>query len=200
MRMILSRRRDLVLLAIFVLTAIAVLTGVFRGKSEPAYHGKRLNYWLDQLQGTYPASLASFSVVSKGYRNPQEQESDQKLEKEALVAIHSLGTNCIPVLRERLRAKNSSIVRTTSRWMVNAGLKLGLLNDRNIPLSVEIRRGQALTAIAALAPLVDLDPLLPDLVAMSKDADSNVRITALFALKKIAPLEFEKLTEGKYPP
>lgn len=108
---------------------------------------------------------------------------DLKLEKEAYLAIHAIGTNCIPTLTLRLRLKDNPVRQKIIAWL----LKARLLDGRTRPLGPEIRRGQALTALLALAPLEDVDAIVPDLLVLSHDSDANARTTALFALQKIRP-------------
>src|ERR1043165_5624744 len=131
-----TRRRKTILL-VLAIVAVAFAYSLLRSR-EPSYHGKRLSYWLRQLQsfqGDYPA--------------------------EAMTAIRSIGTNAIPFLLEDLEAKDSEWKVKMNDWMADT------FSWRPSHVTANARRRMAASGFFALAPLAEpaipkLLPLLQD--------------------------------------
>ena len=193
-------KRTWALLIAALAACLAVLLIVLL-PSEPSYKGKRLGYWLDQLPATLISPSGAVAMMYPiSYNSAQEAQKDKdrvaQRMREAKEAVDTLGTNCLRTLVARLGSTDSRGQLLAERWAI----RLRLRDPSRIP-TAQTRRGQALTALARLdsrAVLMDsnrVKPILPDLLALTKNNDPGVRAAALHALRKVAPDEYQRLEE-----
>ena len=183
-------------LAVFLSVLVFILK-----PNEPSYKGKPLGYWLDHLPATLLITNgATAMMVPFSYKTAQEAQADEErrtqLMRDAKEAVDALGTNCFRTLVTRLGSTDSRAKLFAQRCAV----RLGLLNPRPWMDTAQIRRGQALTALARLDSRAKFmngrDKLIvPDLLALTKSNDPGVRAAALHALREIAPDEYRRLEE-----
>jgi hypothetical protein len=180
-------------LLIAALTAFLIVLVFILQPNEPAYKGKPLGYWLDQLPATLRSTNGAITQVYPIFYNTiQEGQTDEErvanLTREAKEAVDALGTNCLRTLVARLGCTDSRAKLFAQRW----ALRLGLLNPRRI-LTPETRRGQALTALGRMDSRAK--SIVPDLLALTKSNDSGVSAAARHALWSVAPNEYRRLEE-----
>ena len=109
--MIIARNKAFGAIYAALLTAIAVVICCCVPR-ERSYAGKPVSLWCDYLPFTdqMPAALGgSFARMYRSSTNQAEQARFRDLEKQALLAINTLGTNCLPELLSRLRQEYSSM-------------------------------------------------------------------------------------------
>jgi hypothetical protein len=140
---------------------------VFRNPSGPAYGGKSLSVWLDELANS-PLS----SVPPDLNRNASAREIHQ--------ALHAIGTNCIPTLLRMVRTRDSAIRRN-----------LVLLARRQSLVPVRWHTGVELHFQALLGFQVlgrSASPAADELTELAlHDPDPAVRHTAADALFWVEP-------------
>lgn len=195
-----KRTWSLLIAAVAVFLALLVF---FLRPTEPSYKGKRLGYWLDYLPATLLITNGgggTARMVPFSYKTAQDAQADEarrtQLMRDANEAIDALGTNCFRTLVARLGSTDSRASSFAYRWSVRLGLRKPRPNAW-----AEIRRGQALTALARLDSRAKFmngrDKLIvPDLLALTKHNNPGVRAAALHALREIAPDEYRRL-EGQ---
>ena len=156
---------------------------------EPSYEGKPFSYWLDQLPGTFLTGSGEYRRYPATYKTAAEGQADQErlkdLAQRARRAVSAIGPENLDVLVARLQWQDSRAKLTLQRWAVRVGLM-----RFPPPLSAQIRRGQALTAIVDLGHRAR--PIVPQLLALTKSADASVRLAAVHALERIAPDEYRE--------
>ena len=155
-----GKRRSIGLAAL-ILTAIGGIAWLLLCslESEPAYQGKRLSTWLDELDKEMPRS--NYSTTN----GP------------AAMAIQQIGTNAIPGLRRMLKAKD---------WRLKSGLidlasKQRVVRIHFTPTD-DLRRRAALAAFC-LGPRGS--PLLPDIMRLFRDRNYQDAFTVTEVLARI---------------
>lgn len=186
-----KKSRALLIAALAALLTILVL---ILKPGEPSYKGKRLGYWLDQLPATLRSTNgATAQMVPFSYNTVLEAQADEErrtqLMRGAKEAVDALGTNCLRTLVARLGSADSRAKLFAQRWAV----RLHLCSPRPPMDTAEIRRGQALTALARMDSRAKA--IVPDLIALTKNKDPGVRAASLYALWQVAPREYERLEE-----
>jgi hypothetical protein len=157
---------------------------------ERSYAGKPVSLWCDYLPFTdqLPAALGGkFARMYRSSTNQAEQARFRDLETQALLAINTLGTNCLPELLSRLR-KERSPIQFESRKLA---AKLGFIKRTEVD-NWHTRRTSALTGILELADRAKT--IAPELTALKGDADPWLSAAASYALKQIALSE-----TGRFP-
>jgi len=185
--MIIARRK------LFLATFIALLISTYlviclRSSSDRLYAGKSVSFWCDRLPYTDMID-GSFARKYRSATNPAEQDSLRDMEKQALLAITTLGTNCLPELLGRLRAVNSPLQFETKL----AAAKLGLMKQTEVR-NWHMRRMSALTGIVELGPAAR--DLVPELASLTDDADPWLSAAAGYALKQISPHQATNVHNG----
>lgn len=177
---------------------------------EPRYQGYQLSYWLEGLRPTMISSNhQTLGWASVKYRSVAAVRTWAEFEKErrqreelASTVIKNAGSECLPILLanltapERQRPSVSHRLRTSCRqWTYRWGLT-DFIPDRDDG-EVEVRRGQALTAIVLLGPRAA--PLIPQLsVIAAQEQDNAMTRAASFALFEIAPSEFRRVRSSGF--
>ncbi|MDB6040068.1 MAG: repeat-containing protein [Verrucomicrobiales bacterium] len=158
----LSSRAAIILLGIVVLGML--VWGCWR-QSDPWRHGKTLGAWLDQY---YDAS------TSPGRSSPQGAQHRE----EALAAIREMGTNAIPSLLWRVRARDSSAYKRFILLMRKQSfIKLDLRGEH--------LRNRADWGFSILGSIGK--PAIPELISLLRNDDRGVRCTAARCLGHIGP-------------
>jgi hypothetical protein len=152
------KRKYLLLTAVLALALLALPAWlVLRSPPEPAYNGKPLHFWLDQL------------VHSRMSGVPAILDTDKT--GEAQEAIRAIGANAIPTLLRMVRAHDSSIEHR---------LILLLYRQSVVPVPWRTdgeRRFQAMAAFAVLGRSANAAaPVLMDIAL--HDPDPAVRQSA----------------------
>ncbi len=191
-----------------VITVGAFALGVAAARAylrpgEPVYLGRRLDFWLSSLPCTMPAAAISggagggYLVGRPGtaWLSPEaartRRGSALKVEPEAFVAIERAGTNSLPTLLRRLRARETALERL-ARQLERRTVWIGLIPSESY--SADFRRWQAVTAllrlrdVGLLAPgSANLAALTPELRALSADPDQAINGVARFLLQQFDP-------------
>ncbi len=157
------RKRVQVALAMLVVALVGVIVWQVLREREPVYQGKRLSVWLERYdEGSYIAV------------------TQHLWKKEADEAVCQMGTNAIPVLLRRLRAKDSPF----RIWVVSVAQKQHVIKIKYTP--ARIRHREALDGMTALGADARR-AAVPALLECLNDDDGEVRRCADLALKQIDP-------------
>ena len=189
---------------------LVVLWGVLQWHHEPRYQGHQLSYWLEELHPTIIstnhetlgwASLRFRSVAAASAWMGFEKKRHQQ-EERALNAIKNAGPECLPILFANLtaparqRPSVSDKLRAASRRWTYEWHLVNSIPERDDG-AVEVRRGQALTAIVLLGPRAAM--LVPQLSLLAaQEHEDSVTRAASFALYEIAPSEFQRVRGPKF--
>jgi hypothetical protein len=159
--------------------------------AESSHKDKPFSYWVDQLPQTHVLTNQGMSFV-RIYKDPllsATNKSTLEIRDEALNAVRTIGRNELPYLVRQLGARNGSLQDTIVTW----ALKRRWLKPGQVQTAME-KRGKALTA------LVELDwratPIVPDLIRLCEDPDPDIRLTARYALQKVAPVKSKELQKA----
>jgi len=114
-------KRTWALLIAALAVFLAVLVFILQ-PNEPAYKGKPLSYWLDQLPATF-GSTSGATEVSPTFYNTAQREQQTQLIREAKDAVDALGTNCLQTLVTRLACADSRAKSFARGWAVRLGLR-----------------------------------------------------------------------------
>jgi len=184
-------------LVIFLVVLGAVLPAIvlilaFRPQ-EPLYAGQRLNFWIDQLPSTLVMTNGTLKMSPGEYTNAAEADADQaRIERLAAVtheALRNLTNQALPTLLHRLEIRDDSLVGAR---LIEWRVKLKLLKPTlQTARSGAFMRGQALTAILELG--YDAAPIVPDLMKMARSNDPGIRMSARYALEKLAPVKLRTI-------
>ena len=178
------------------LLAIAALVAGVLLRSEPAFEGKSLSYWLDQLPSI------DIGVDGRGeaiplpgwYQTFAEADADQSRVRsnitQACKALDTINTNDLSLLVARLQAKDSRAMSTVWDWAD----RMGIIHDAEIH-SAQFRCGQSLQALSYLGARAR--PVVPQLLDLTTNQDANTQLLAWSALERVAPDEFHA---QKHPP
>ncbi len=205
-----SNRHYTVALAVAALAVCLVaLWGTRQSHHEPRYQGHQLSYWLQESHPTIItanhetlgwASLRFRSAAAfNAWRDVERQRRQQ--EEQASKVLQNAGPECLTILLANLTAPvnrsptvSHRMSTTCRRWAFQWHL-VDSIPERDDP-EVEIRRGQALTAIALLGPrAARLAPELSPIAAQQRE--DPVTRAASFALYQIAPEEFQRIRSPK---
>src|SRR6266480_3605180 len=122
-------RRGITLLTSSVLSVLAAALFVLvRAHSSPTllYKGKPLAFWCDRLPFTaqFPIAIApdGFARCGASSSNPEEERRFRKMEQQSLLAIATLGTNCLPELLKCFREKTSPLASKIRYQAARIGL------------------------------------------------------------------------------
>jgi hypothetical protein len=109
-------------------------------------------------------------------------------------AVIEMGTRALPTLLQRLRTRERHTTRldqTLHGWLVRMQLMEPALPPA---LAVQIKRGQAVTALIRLGDTVK--PALPAVVKLAKDdPDPGVRASACEVLRRLSPADYATVAE-----
>jgi len=157
------RKRHRILLALLGVGIAGLIASQGLREREPVYQGKPLSVWLERYdEGDYVAV------------------TQQLWKKETDEAVRQIGTNAIPVLLRRLRAKDSPF----TIWLMALTRKQHFIKITYTPARIRHREGldgiEALGAEARRAAV-------PALLGCLNDDDREVRRCAGMALKSIDP-------------
>lgn len=155
------RMRVRIALAVFVVAVLTVIGWQAFSLREPVYQGKCLSVWLEQY-GT----------------NHWSSGQNSELDKQAGTAIRQIGTNALPMLLERLRARDTRLKQVMMIWMQ----KLVHFNFK----SANQCHVEAVAAYEVLGPLASAQ--VHNLIELlSNDPSPAVRYNAASALGYIGP-------------
>ncbi len=138
-----KRRLAFVLSVATILICGLVLRWWLRQEPEPKYQGKKLSYWLDQVEGPSRAPTWDPRVV---------------LDPQATEVVRQIGTNAIPVLLRKMTVPDSSLRRKVGKFVDTP--KLYFL--RRFLLPPGFHPGQSIRGFRALGPLAK--PAIPELI------------------------------------
>jgi hypothetical protein len=162
-----------------------------------------LSYWLEALQPT----IITINHETVGRASPkfrdmaaatnwieQENQMRQKQQRSSDV-LKNAGPECLPILFSQLTTRpGRKSVRTPVSVLWQWFFTLRLVSSAPIvdEDAIEVRRGQALTAIVMLGDRAS--PLVPRLSELAaKDPEDAVTRAASYALYEIAPGEFQRI-------
>lgn len=191
--------------AIALVVCLVGIWGALHWQYEPRYQGHQLSYWLEELHPTIITinhetlgwtSLIFRNAAAAGAWGEIEKKRHQQEERASQV-LKNAGPECFPILLASLTApvsrgpSLSHRLKTAFRhWTFRRHL-VDSMPERDDE-EVEVRRGQALTAIVLLGPRAA--PLIPELSAISaQEREDSVTRAASFALYEIAPGEFQRV-------
>jgi HEAT repeat protein len=164
------------LCALIVLAGCALAAYCALRHTAPAYNGRSLDSWLEDLDSSYPSGL-------RGERPWQADLSARQME--AATAVRAMGAGALPRLKQDLKSKNSD----SRLWRDRAR---GLFVKNVEPLNVYDLQRRAIFGLAALGKLAK--PAIPDL---SKCLTTPaVASHAAAALASIDPDGWEALFRG----
>jgi hypothetical protein len=188
--------RKWVYIALAVL--LVILAGVIAWQGlrlrEPVYQGKRLSVWLAQ-QGT----------------NHFMATRDSEMDKQGQTAIRQIGTNALPMLIKRLRARDTRLKQVMMTWAqrqklvhfkfktanrrhleAEAGYEaLGPLASAQVPSLIDVFSNDPSPEVRYITANVlgyigpDARAAGPALLAATKDTDPMVRNNSLCALSRV---------------
>ena len=190
------RNRYRIALALWLLAIVGVVVWPVLHLREPAFQGKRLSVWLEQ-QGTNHFSTARGS----------------ELDKQGQTAIRQIGTNALPVLIERLRARDTRFKKFMMTWAqkqklvhfrfkaanrshleAEAGYEaLGPLASAQVPSLIDLLSNDPSPEVRYITANVlgyigpDARAAAPALFAATKETNNSVRNNAFAALGPILP-------------
>lgn len=160
------RKPTIIVLAAVVSVTILCISWRVSGASEPAYDGKRISIWLDELSRVDPGLWPLEGV-------------------EQLKAVRTMGTNAIPwLLKEHRRAQSKS------DWRLE--LNRLLMDQQAIRFRFLDRYGRHRRATVGFSALGELaQPAIPELLSMvdAKDPTPVVRSLAAIGFEAIPALK-----------
>jgi hypothetical protein len=147
---------------------------------EPIYQGRALSAWLDQY-GTNHWGPRNGDLGRKG-----------NLDKEAQIAIRTIGTNAVPVYL-RLMTTRESPFRLKLMAFVPKHWQARLRAPDALAYENELHHSRTLGACGIVALGPDAKSSIPTLIDLLNDKDPDVRCTAVFALRSLGPVAMEAL-------
>ncbi len=163
---------------------------------EPTFEGRSLSYWMDQLPSIdIGIDGRSESIRFPGwYQSSAEAIADEGRVRsnitKACKALDKIGTNHLSTLVARLQVQDSRVMTTVWDWAE----RMSIIHDAEIH-SAQLRRGQALHAFSYLGARAR--PVVPQLLELTTNQNTNTQLLAWSALERVAPDEFHK---RKHPP
>jgi hypothetical protein len=142
------KRRWFIAVGLLVAAFICRIVWIMALPSEPAYGGKRLSAWLDELSG-----LGSLHSRAQGTAQIQ--------------AVRAIGTNAIPWLIEDYRHRG-----TVWEWRLNQLLKKQKLVNYRLR-DANDRPYRATVGFRALGEMAE--PAIPELLALARHANLRFR-------------------------
>jgi len=154
-----SKQRDVLLLTLLVAVGAVAFFFFANPKPPPLHNGRNAYEWATRLAW------------------PPDQESRD----EATAALRALGTNALPLLRQRL-AEKEPFLRTVRVWLgAHLPGQMGRVFTRNLkPISYATIRSTAANGLKALG--TNAAPAVPDLIRTMRDPDREVMWSAATAL------------------
>jgi hypothetical protein len=178
------------------LLLIAMVVAGLLSTAEPTFEGRSLIYWMDQLPSIdIGIDGRSESILLSGwYQSSAEAVADQARVSsnitQACKALDKIGTNHLSILVARLKLKDTRFMPLVWDWAE----RMSIIHDAEIR-SAKLRRGQALHAFSYLGARAR--PVVPQLLELTTNQNSNTQLLAWSALERVAPDEFHK---RKHPP
>jgi hypothetical protein len=178
------------------LLLIAIVVAGLLLTAKPTFEGRSLSYWMDQLPSIdIGIDGRSESISFPGwYRTSAEAVADQARVRsnitQACKALDKIGTNHLSILVARLQLKDTRFMTTVWDWAE----RMRVIHDAEIHLA-QFRRGQALHAFSYLGARAR--PVVPQLLELTTNQNTNTQLLAWSALERVAPDEFHK---RKHPP
>jgi hypothetical protein len=152
-------KRVYIALAVLFVAVVSVMVWQGPREPEPVYQGKRLSVWLENL---YKATTSAIS--------------DHRAEH----AIRQIGTNALPMLIARLRARDTPLKQMVMKWAQKQ--KLVHFHFK----SAFQRRQEAILGYDALGPLASVQVFSLSGI-LTNDPSPDVRQVAAEALGSIGP-------------
>lgn len=178
-----------------LLLIAAVVTGLLL-TTEPTFEGRSLSYWMDQLPSIdIGIDGRGESIHLPGwYQSSAEAIADEGRVRsniaQACKALDAIGTNHLSMLVARLQVQDSRVMTTVWDWAE----RMRIIHDAESH-SAKLRRGQALHAFSYLGARAR--PVVPQLLELTTNQNTNTQLLAWSALERVAPDEFHK---WKHPP
>ena len=182
-------------IATALLLIAALVTGLLL-TIEPTFEGRSLSYWMDQLPSIdIGIDGRGESIHLPGwYQSSAAASADQGRVRgnitQACKALDKIGTNHLSTLVARLQMQDSRVMTTVWDWAE----RMRIIHDAESH-SANLRRGQALHAFAYLGARAR--PVVPQLLELTTNQNTNTQLLAWSALERVAPDEFHK---RKHPP
>lgn len=182
-----------------IVVVLLILATVIAGlllPTEPKYQGKSFSHWMDQLPSIdIGVNGRSESMHLPGwYQTSAEAVADQGRVRsnitQACKALDTIGTNHLSLLVARLQVADSRVMTTVWDWAE----RMRLIHDAEIHLA-QFRSGQALHAFSYLGNRAR--PVVPQLLELTTNQNTNTQLLAWSALERVAPDEFH---QRKHPP
>jgi len=190
------RKRVQIALAVLFVAIVGGIAWQLLREREPVYQGRPLSAWLEQY-GTNQWSLGQ----------------NGELEKQAETAIRQIGTNALPMLLERLRARDTRLKQVMMIWMqkqklvhfnfksanqchveaVAAYEVLGPLASAQVHSLIDVLSNDSSPVVryGAASALGDIGPeaklAAPALCRATKDSNPTIRNNSFWALSRILP-------------
>lgn len=181
---------------VVVLLILATVIAGLLPPTEPKIEGKPLSYWMDQLPSIdIGVNGRSESISLPGwYQTSAAAVADQGRVSsnitQACKALDTISTNHLSLLVARLQVQDSRVMTTVWVWAE----RMRIIHDAEIYLA-QFRRGQALHALSYLGTRAR--PVVPQLLGLTTNPNTNTQLLAWSALERVAPDEFHK---RKHPP
>jgi hypothetical protein len=164
--------------------------------TEPTFEGRSRSYWMDQLPSIdIGIDGRGESIHLPGwYQTSAEAVADQGRVRsnttQACKALDTIGTSHLSLLIARLQVQDSRALTTFWVWAE----RVRIIHDAEIHLA-QFRRGQGLQAFSYLGARAR--PVVPQLLELTTNQNTNTQLLAWSALERVAPDEFHK---RKHPP
>jgi len=184
-----QRSKWIMLAALLPVVALIGLL-VFRPRTDdPVFKGKHLSFYVAQLPATYTSGDGGYismpvDAPDMGGRSRAQiaayNARCQARAEEARKAVRILGERCLPQLLDSVGGKESA----SDRAVEKGKSLLRWLHIRASPNRTYTARWQAVTALRELKHAgCNLDPAVPRLVQLSRDADADISLAARFLLR-----------------
>jgi len=158
-------------------TALALLTFyLIGGGAGVSFENKPLEtYWFRQVPLAAGITGMSGRLILPGQRYGNFAESPVATRK----AIETMGTNCLPLLVEKLGRRDSSRYQTIRKWAFR--LRIGVVLGR----SADAERAQAVTALLWLAAQEPFPQwAIAEIQALSQSKDAGIATSANVVLAR----------------
>ena len=160
------RHRRRILQAILAVAVLSLLAWLLLREREPSYQGKKLSVWLEEARRRGEAS---------------DLFNDAPIETRTATALRTMGADTLPTLLRMVQTRDSAYRRALVK-LSEEQTWLWLHTRRIDDIRIE-----TVHAFAVLGPMAK--PALPELAALLRDQDSDVRLLAAFCLGKIGSAE-----------
>lgn len=193
-------RKAVLLCARAVVVVAAVLLVAALPAPEPTFQDKPLSYWLDHLPSVIQLPYAGVGPVTLTAYITKPLPQVKLTNPLAVEAVKSVGARCFPTLLARLQTRNTRWTELKGKlqgWVFRIALTRPLAPLVGPPFAgpvttVELRRGQAITAFVLLGETAR--SALPSVRTLARTSpDPGIRWSALEVLRRLSPADYAKV-------